>query len=287
MVDDGSTDGTSAWLASRRTPFLLRRFAQANQGPAVARNRGVEEARAELILFIDDDTEPVPELLAEHLASHGSERALAVCGPLASLPHYPQPWVAWEQRQLEKQYAAMARGDYAPTFRQFWTGNASLPRARILEAGGFDPTFLRAEDVELALRMGLRGLQFRFNPRARVLHHARRSLDSWCRMHESYGVAEVAIFARSGNGDPTVVLGKNWRGLQPVLRRMVQAALPRPRARKTLVASLRAGLELMAAFPATRAGSAACSLLANLLYWGSARATLGREQFEAILNAKG
>ena len=46
-------------------------------------------------------------------------------GPLASLPHYRQPWVAWEQAKLEAQYAAMLRGDWPPTFRQFWTGNAT------------------------------------------------------------------------------------------------------------------------------------------------------------------
>src|SRR5690349_20573388 len=123
VVDDGSTDDTAQWLAKTAVNgYTLRHLRQDNAGPAKARNRGVSEARGELILFIDDDVEPTPELVAEHLATHAEPDVVAL-GPLASLDHYSQPWVAWEQAKLEAQYAAMLRGDYEPTFRQFWTGN--------------------------------------------------------------------------------------------------------------------------------------------------------------------
>ena len=39
---------------------------------------------------------------------------------------------------LYKQYAAMERGDYEATARQFYTANASLARRQLLDAGGFD-----------------------------------------------------------------------------------------------------------------------------------------------------
>ena len=41
-------------------------------------------------------------------------------------------WVRWEERQLLKQYAAMNQGLYSCTPRQFYTGNASAPRALLL-----------------------------------------------------------------------------------------------------------------------------------------------------------
>src|SRR5262249_40164696 len=54
VVDDGSADGTSEWLGTLRPPFTLRSFRQTNQGPAAARNRGIEAARGAVILFLDD-----------------------------------------------------------------------------------------------------------------------------------------------------------------------------------------------------------------------------------------
>ena len=83
VVDDGSTDDTAEWLAKTAVNgYALRHLRQDNAGPAKARNRGVSEARGELILFIDDDVEPTPELVAEHLATHAEPDVVAL-GPLA------------------------------------------------------------------------------------------------------------------------------------------------------------------------------------------------------------
>src|SRR5882724_11393662 len=64
VVDDGSTDGTSDWLASFKCSYALQRVQLTNGGPARARNVGVERAAGEIVLFIDDDVEPTPELIS-------------------------------------------------------------------------------------------------------------------------------------------------------------------------------------------------------------------------------
>ena len=53
IVDDGSTDGTAT--VARTLPETVRYLHQENQGPAAARNRGIEHARASLIAFADAD----------------------------------------------------------------------------------------------------------------------------------------------------------------------------------------------------------------------------------------
>ena len=52
VVDDGSTDGTAALL--ERYPDV-KVVHQENQGMSTARNRGLDEARGEYILFVDSD----------------------------------------------------------------------------------------------------------------------------------------------------------------------------------------------------------------------------------------
>jgi glycosyltransferase involved in cell wall biosynthesis len=53
VVDDGSTDGTPN--VARSLPETVCYLHQTNQGPAAARNRGIEQAQGSLIAFADAD----------------------------------------------------------------------------------------------------------------------------------------------------------------------------------------------------------------------------------------
>ena len=288
VVDDGSSDGTTDALADVRQPFAVRALRQSNGGPARARNTGIEAARGDFVLFLDDDVEPMPELIEEHLRTHSSESIeLVVIGPLASLPHYAQPWVAWEQAKVEQQYDAMARGDFAPTFRQFWTGNASLGRRHLVAVGGFNADFLRGEDVELGLRLDDLGLQFRFNPRAVGLHHAERSLDSWSKAHESYGRLEVRIFETWGNKPLIEILGDNYERLHPATRLLLRHTRERPALHRAASLLLRSYLEFPAAGRFPKLSGKVCGVLANLLYWQASAEALGSGRLESVLARAG
>lgn len=283
IVDDGSQDDTLAWLEQQRFPFAVQIRSQANGGPAVARNTGIRAAKGELILFVDDDVVPVSELIEEHLSVHEREpRDVVVLGPLCSLPRYEQPWIAWEQVQLEKQYAAMERGDYEPTYRQFWTGNASVARASLFAVGLFEPKYLRGEDIELGWRLAEQGVGFRFNPRARGFHHAERSLASFCLAHESYGRLEVELFGRGSQEDFLATLAENFGDLHPAQRAVLTQALRRPAARRPIERALRSYLEAPVARRAPRVALRVCSLLANLLYWQASASALGPARFAEI-----
>ena len=67
LVDDGSTDGTPDLLRQQADRFPhVRLFEQAHGGPAEGRNRGVDQARGDVIVFIDSDLVVVPGFLASH-----------------------------------------------------------------------------------------------------------------------------------------------------------------------------------------------------------------------------
>ena len=74
VVDDGSTDGTPSWLSeqSHRFPHV-RLIEQEHGGPAEGRNRGVDHARGDVIVFIDSDLVVTETFLATHA------RALQQC----------------------------------------------------------------------------------------------------------------------------------------------------------------------------------------------------------------
>ena len=70
---------------------------------------------------------------------------------------------AAEVAELEKQYNAVRAGRWTANARQFYTGNASMSRVLFIRSGGFDESFRRAEDVELAYRLEKEGVQFEMN----------------------------------------------------------------------------------------------------------------------------
>jgi GT2 family glycosyltransferase len=282
VVDDGSTDGTAERLEARERVFPLRLVRQKNGGPAAARNAGVAAAQGTLVLFIDDDVVPTPDLISEHLLSHQESPRLVVIGPLASLPKYRQPWVAWEQTKLEGQYTAMLRGDFAPSYRQFWTGNASLAKEHIVAVGGFDRSFKRGEDVELGQRLWTHGLEFRFNPRAIGVHHAERSLDSWSHAHASYGRLEIQIFRRFGEDDLVQELADNFGRLHRLSRWLVLRSVGRQIPFVAAKSLLRSTLRLSEYLPVDALAQPACSALANLLYWNASAKELGTETIGEI-----
>ena len=248
IVSDGSTDGTDAYLAGlngarvdEAPPHVIPVF-QPNGGVATARNAGLARAAGDLVLFIDDDVVPAPQLLAEHVATHAAQgQGVVVLGPMLTPPEFAmQPWVRWEQAMLVKQYDDMVAGHWAPTARQFYTGNTSLPRRYLVEAGGFDPAFRRAEDVELAYRLADRGLRFVFNPNAVGYHYAERSFRSWLQIPYLYGRNDV-IFTRDKG--QTWLLPTIWKEYaihrHKLIRGMTRLCLDRPWLARPTIAGLR------------------------------------------------
>jgi len=199
VVDDGSRDDTSARLARYAPPYPFRHLAQENAGPAAARNRGIREASASLILFLGDDTVPEPGLLAAHARAHAEPRT----DPVAVLGYTTWPS---ERRVspflhhineygLQFGYGLIDDPERVP-FNFFYTSNISLPRALLLEAGLFDTTFPFAawEDIEIAYRLTRRGLRIVYRPEAVARHHHDISFASFRRRQESSGESAAVFF---------------------------------------------------------------------------------------------
>ena len=76
VVDDGSADGTAT--VARSLPETVRYLHQTNQGPAAARNRGIEHAQGDLIAFADADDLWPPGKLESQLAVLIKDRGVEI-----------------------------------------------------------------------------------------------------------------------------------------------------------------------------------------------------------------
>lgn len=153
VVDDGSRDGTGDFLR-QRYGGRIRCIQQDNQGPGIARNRGIAAARGSYIQFCDAD---------DQLAANKLQRGVDCFQqhPQVAVIHTYYQFVDSDGRTpLE-----------TPPFPQFsddpfcellrLTGNHILlsstmyRRAALRAVGGFadDPEFRSAEDWDLLLRL--------------------------------------------------------------------------------------------------------------------------------------
>lgn len=171
VVDDGSEDGSADALRALDVPFPLTVIEQPNQGAAQARNVGARAAAGEILLFLDDDMEAAPTLLAEHDRSH-REGADLVVGDMPLHPDSPPGLLSWgvgfwARSRRERLMAPGAE----PGLDDLLTGQMSISRDSFDRLGGFDTSFTReglfgGEDIDFGYRVVKAGLRIAFNPAA-------------------------------------------------------------------------------------------------------------------------
>lgn len=198
VVDDGSEDGTWRWLSGRSDERGWKVLHQTNAGPAAARNRGVDGAVGDLVLFLGDDTVPQPGWLLGHLEEHrifGGQGPLAVLGHTAFPPENDGPFARFiNEYGAQFGYSIIDRPRAVP-FNFFYTSNISLPREVLVRLGGFREDFPAAawEDIEFSYRATREGLRICYQPLARTLHEHCIRPRTFCRRQRTSG-GSAAIF---------------------------------------------------------------------------------------------
>lgn len=195
VVADGCSDDTIVCLHRhcQDYPFTLHILAQPGLGPAAARNAGANQANGAILIFMDDDIEPLPGFIAAHCAAHDVPRRVVI--------GYLPPRMA-QQRGLfrhalhnwwETMFQRMGQPGYRFSYTDLLSGNFSLPRPLFFEVGAFNTSFTCHEDYELGVRLHKAEVEFIYAPAAKGYHHEVTDLHRSLQRKFQEGKADVAL----------------------------------------------------------------------------------------------
>jgi GT2 family glycosyltransferase len=172
LVIDQTPEHAPATDAALRTldrSGQIRWLQQAAPSIPAAMNRGLLEAKQDIVLFLDDDIVPGSTLVHAHLAAHQSTGAHLVAGRVI------QPW---QSETADEEGARFSFNSSRPTWiGEFMGGNFSVAREMAIDLGGFDENFVRVAyrfEAEFSHRYCAGGRQIYYEPGA-CLHHLKAS----------------------------------------------------------------------------------------------------------------
>ncbi len=194
LVDDGSTDDTREVISSfaGKLKFNLGYIHQSNKGPAAARNLGIQKARGNLILILNDDAIVNQNLIEKHIATH--EQLLPLKAAVLGSFNWDEelvcnPFMRYVSRNpVIFQYPRMDRGFY--NYKYFWSCNISITKELLLRVGLFDETFQDPmyEDIELGYRLQRMGVKVYYDSDIVSTHCHIITLKSYVRRTRSEGI---------------------------------------------------------------------------------------------------
>lgn len=183
LVDNNCTDNTREiceTFAEAHPELSFRYTTEPEQGLSAARNRGIKEAKGDIIVYIDDDALVDPHYLrdyAEWFSAHPD--TMACGGPIIPLYETQEPeWMSPYTRAL-----LTAWMDYGDTPREYpkgrfpGGGNAAYRKSVFEKVGYFNTelgrkgdSLMGAEEKDIFDKMHALGMQILYLPTP-VLHH--------------------------------------------------------------------------------------------------------------------
>jgi glycosyltransferase involved in cell wall biosynthesis len=215
VVDDGSTDHTGDFIRKIQADnpqIVIRYFFQQNQGPAAARNLGIEKSSGEYIAFLDSDDEWVPQKLERQIACLEAQAEKDRVGIVFSD-------ISYISRGIVKYEGFLKRDFYQHLFREdmnkmttflkncyILTSTVMIPKLVLNTVGMFDAEYHIAEDYDLFIRI-FKKYTFVFLPEPLVKRHM--DGDNLMRHSEKYYQNSILLFSRLCDDDSFSETEKN------------------------------------------------------------------------------
>ena len=216
VVDNGSTD-RGLELVREQAPHARIVAMETNAGPGPARNRGVEEARNELVLLVDNDAVLAPDCLAQLVAAWRDGVAFvqprSVFDAEPDRVHYDGGSLHYAGLFSLRNFGtplAEAEGEGVVAVDGAISVTLLTSRTVLRELGGFDPRyFILFEDLDLSYRARLEGLAILSVESALVRHRSGTAGISFRDESKEAEYPARRVFLHSRNR--WIFLAKNYR----------------------------------------------------------------------------
>lgn len=187
VVDDGSDPPLEPVVerASTAGP-TIRYIRQENRGCGPAKKRGAMLAKANVLLFTDDDCRPAPDWVRRLTASVEREPNALVGG--AVINGLRDNIFADVSQNLVSFLIERSEGSAEGEVSYFTGNNIGCSKCAFDAVGGFDERISgAADDRELGLRWRATGRPLRYVPEAVVAHYHDMTIEGFWRQHVHYG----------------------------------------------------------------------------------------------------
>ncbi len=189
VVDNGSSDGTQE-IAGRFPVTLLE---EPKRGPSAARNRGLAEAKGEVVVHLDADTLPTRRWLAEILAPFGDSRTVLVAGRSLSFP----PKTPAERYLSRFQLYDAEKNIHRAVLPFAASMNMAVRRNAACAIGGWCEAMMTSEDVDFCTRLRQQYPRpIVYAPKAVLFHRNRNDDRALQRQAWTYGEGVADTYRR-------------------------------------------------------------------------------------------
>ena len=202
IIDNNSTDNTAeivnAYQAVWPNNIPLRYYFESRQGAGFARHRAINEARGNLIGFLDDDNLPTPNWVAAACAFGKSHSRAGAYGSQIQGEFEVEP--PEDFQRIESFLAIKDRGTepnlYDPAIlslppgaglvvrRKVWLDH--VPDTQVLQGPVKKSLTQKGEDFEALMHIGNAGWEIWYNPEMQIYHQ----IPSW-RLEKNYLVTLI------------------------------------------------------------------------------------------------
>jgi glycosyltransferase involved in cell wall biosynthesis len=182
IIDNKSTDrtaGISRQFMATHPGLHIKYFFEASKGLSFARNRGLQEASAPIITYIDDDAEAVPGFLESVLRfMEGNPAAIGVGGRV--IPKYSEsPEPSWMSSYLSGFVGKVDYGEelqvYRPPMKYPAGCNMTYKASSLKAVGGFNNQLtFRSDDKHIYYLISRLSPEIYYVPAATVYHNIDR-----------------------------------------------------------------------------------------------------------------
>jgi glycosyltransferase involved in cell wall biosynthesis len=188
-VDNGSTDNTVRIIEGKNIALV----SAARRGPAPAKNRGIERARGEILVFLDADCVAADGWLDRMIAPFEDSSIGCVAGELVAL----KPETELENFLIRKEHLSQSVNVSHPFLPYAATANAAYRREIFQLAGLFDEDLFAGEDADMSWRMQLQtNYKLAFNAEAVAYHPQEKTLRDLFRQKVRHASGSVALYKK-------------------------------------------------------------------------------------------